>query len=197
MGRFVCGRGASDAIAGVTPPPSARKRRWCRPDCQPPAPSSRAGNTSTGAATFCFIQAIERHGTKLTYGELLLAMHNTLQATSGCRARQGGGGRQGGSWWGCGVRSGVCVSSPTARECRAGEALQAGRLPLLASALAWPVPRLTPPCCDSPAPVFVLHPNACTVGQASQGSSGGGGLLGMLLGGGGMTGGGYRGQEPV
>ncbi|PSC73732.1 metacaspase-1 isoform X2 isoform B [Micractinium conductrix] len=75
-----------------------------------------AGNTSTGAATFCFIQAIERHGTKLTYGELLLAMHNTLQAT---------------------------------------------------------------------------------MGQASQGSSGGGGLLGMLLGGGGMTGGGYRGQEPV
>jgi hypothetical protein len=42
-----------------------------------------AGNASTGAATYCFIQAIERRGTKLTYGELLLAMHNTLQATMG------------------------------------------------------------------------------------------------------------------
>ncbi|KAL4438686.1 hypothetical protein ABPG77_006290 [Micractinium sp. CCAP 211/92] len=42
-----------------------------------------AGNTSTGAATFCFIQAIERRGTKLSYGELLIAMHNTLQERMG------------------------------------------------------------------------------------------------------------------
>lgn len=42
-----------------------------------------SGVTATGAATFCFIQAIERRGTKLSYGELLLAMHHTLQATMG------------------------------------------------------------------------------------------------------------------
>lgn len=75
-----------------------------------------AGNASTGAATFCFIQAIERRGTKLTYGELLIAMHNTLQER---------------------------------------------------------------------------------MGPAAQAPSSSGGLMGMLLGGSMMSGGGYRGQEPV
>lgn len=55
-----------------------------------------AGNTSTGAATFCFIQAIEKRGTKLTYGELLLAMHNTLQATMGKTSSQGSSSSMGG-----------------------------------------------------------------------------------------------------
>ena len=69
--------------------------RWRTLLAAPPAPSLNAascwlsclllrlaGNASTGAATYCFIQAIERRGLNLTYGELLLAMHHTLQATS-------------------------------------------------------------------------------------------------------------------
>ncbi|KAK9846629.1 hypothetical protein WJX81_007951 [Elliptochloris bilobata] len=38
-----------------------------------------SGNVSTGAATFAFIQAVERIGTQITYGQLLMSMAQTLE----------------------------------------------------------------------------------------------------------------------
>lgn len=46
-----------------------------------------SGGVATGAATFSFIQAIERCGLRISYGALLIEMYNTLQ-----RAGLGGGG---------------------------------------------------------------------------------------------------------
>lgn len=40
--------------------------------------SSLAGGVATGAATFSFIQALERRGLNITYGQLLIEMYNTL-----------------------------------------------------------------------------------------------------------------------
>uniref|UniRef100_A0A0C9S9A8 TSA: Wollemia nobilis Ref_Wollemi_Transcript_8267_1840 transcribed RNA sequence n=1 Tax=Wollemia nobilis TaxID=56998 RepID=A0A0C9S9A8_9CONI len=45
--------------------------------------------TSTGAMTYCFIQAIEKGGAGTTYGSLLNAMRNTIRQTG---ASTGGGG---------------------------------------------------------------------------------------------------------
>jgi len=58
-----------------------------------------SGGVATGAATFCFIKAIEDSaGRNLTYGDLLLAMSRTLQAAglsnsgnSGMTMQLGGG----------------------------------------------------------------------------------------------------------
>ena len=58
----------------------------------PPAPTA-AGYASTGAATYCLIPALERRGLDLTYGQLLVEMHNTLQRELGSG---GGGGGVGG-----------------------------------------------------------------------------------------------------
>lgn len=47
-----------------------------------------SGYTSTGAATYAFIQAIEQRGTTMTYGDLILCMDSTLHHALG----SGGGG---------------------------------------------------------------------------------------------------------
>ncbi|KAK9803281.1 hypothetical protein WJX72_006942 [[Myrmecia] bisecta] len=46
-----------------------------------------SGGVATGAATFSFIQAIERGGPHISYGQVLVGMHQTLKAMNG-----GGGG---------------------------------------------------------------------------------------------------------
>ena len=51
--------------------------------------SALSGNVSTGAATFCFIQAIEQGGPYLTYGQLLFNMDATLNKMNG--GSSGGG----------------------------------------------------------------------------------------------------------
>ncbi|KAL6778253.1 hypothetical protein ACKKBG_A17500 [Auxenochlorella protothecoides x Auxenochlorella symbiontica] len=51
-----------------------------------------SGYTSTGAATYAFIQAIEQRGTTMTYGELLVAMDWTLHHALGGSSGGGGGG---------------------------------------------------------------------------------------------------------
>ncbi|KAJ3680490.1 hypothetical protein LUZ60_016768 [Juncus effusus] len=49
--------------------------------------------TSTGAMTFCFIQAIERSGQgRTTYGSVLTAMRAAIRSTGGSAAAGGGGG---------------------------------------------------------------------------------------------------------
>lgn len=50
------GRGAMQRLAAMQQPCPG----------QPPRAVLAAGNASTGAATYCFIQAIERRGTKLS-----------------------------------------------------------------------------------------------------------------------------------
>lgn len=45
--------------------------------------SALSGGTSTGAATFSFIQAVEKHGPALTYGVLLSEMDNVLHSMGG------------------------------------------------------------------------------------------------------------------
>ncbi|GAB4823694.1 hypothetical protein N2152v2_010740 [Parachlorella kessleri] len=52
---------------------------------------------STGAATYSFIQAIEHRSGSITYGALLMAMHNTLMAATGGGGGMGGGMAGGGS----------------------------------------------------------------------------------------------------
>ncbi|EFJ51059.1 metacaspase type I [Volvox carteri f. nagariensis] len=42
-----------------------------------------SGNAYTGAATFCFIQAIEKYGINQTYGQILSHMMSTLRASTG------------------------------------------------------------------------------------------------------------------
>jgi hypothetical protein len=46
----------------------------------------------TGAATFCFIQAIEKWGVRQTYGQLLQHMDETLKRTTTGAGASGGGG---------------------------------------------------------------------------------------------------------
>lgn len=41
-----------------------------------------SGKAYTGAATFCFIEAIEKYGTQQTYGQILSHMMATLRATT-------------------------------------------------------------------------------------------------------------------
>ena len=49
-------------------------------DSQVAADTSKlSGGVATGAATFSFIQAIERRGLRISYGALLVEMYNTLQ----------------------------------------------------------------------------------------------------------------------
>lgn len=60
--------------------------------------TAMSGNTSTGAATFSFIKAIESRGLNLSYGDLLVEMHRSLGALRG-----GGGG--GGMMMGGGLDS--------------------------------------------------------------------------------------------
>lgn len=65
-------------------------------DSQTAADTSKlSGGVATGAATFCFIKAIEeRGGQNLTYGDLLLAMWHTLhQAGLGTNNHPQGGGK--------------------------------------------------------------------------------------------------------
>jgi hypothetical protein len=51
-----------------------------------------SGSVSTGAATFAFIQAVEREGTNVSYGRLLHAMFDTMRASVGVSsAAQGAG----------------------------------------------------------------------------------------------------------
>ncbi len=42
-----------------------------------------SGSAYTGAATFCFIEAIERYGVQQTYAQLLSHMMSALQAATG------------------------------------------------------------------------------------------------------------------
>jgi len=53
--------------------------------------SSLAGGVATGAATFAFIQALERRGLTITYGQLLVEMYHTLMR-AGLGQNAGGGG---------------------------------------------------------------------------------------------------------
>ena len=54
-----------------------------------------SGGVPTGAATFSFIQALERRGLNISYGDLLVEMYNTL-ARAGLGGQGGGGGGGGG-----------------------------------------------------------------------------------------------------
>lgn len=59
-------------------------------DSQTAADTSRlSGNVSTGAATYCFIQAIERRGSTMTYGDLLLSMDAALRQALGAASSGG------------------------------------------------------------------------------------------------------------
>lgn len=50
-----------------------------------------SGGVATGAATFSFIQAIERRGLRISYGDLLVEMYNTLQMAGLGPGGNGGG----------------------------------------------------------------------------------------------------------
>lgn len=64
-------------------------------DFQAAADTTRlSGGVPTGAATFSFIQAIERRGLNISYGDLLVEMYNTLQM-AGLGGSGGGGGLDG------------------------------------------------------------------------------------------------------
>jgi metacaspase-1 len=65
--------------------------------------TAMSGNTSTGAATFSFIKAIESRGLNLSYGDLLLEMHRSLGAL------RGGGGGMGGMGMGMGIGGGMMM----------------------------------------------------------------------------------------
>lgn len=54
--------------------------------------SKLSGGVATGAATFCFIKAVEEKGINLPYGELLLSMNRTLQSAGLGSAAAGNGG---------------------------------------------------------------------------------------------------------
>jgi hypothetical protein len=49
-----------------------------------------SGSAYTGAATFCFIEAVEKYGPAQSYAQLLMHMHETLERVTG----GGGGGMQ-------------------------------------------------------------------------------------------------------
>ena len=65
-------------------------------DAQTAADTAKlSGGVATGAATFCFIKAIEDRGLEnITYGDLLLGMSRTLQRAG--LGASGGGGAPGG-----------------------------------------------------------------------------------------------------
>ena len=65
--------------------------------------TAMSGNTSTGAATFSFIKAIEARGLNLSYGDLLVEMHRSLGALRG--GGMGGMGMGGGMMMGGGLDS--------------------------------------------------------------------------------------------
>jgi hypothetical protein len=50
-----------------------------------------SGSAYTGAATFCFIEAVEKYGPAQSYAQLLMHMHETLERVTG---GGGGGGMQ-------------------------------------------------------------------------------------------------------
>jgi len=119
-----------------------------------------AGVVSTGAATFCFIKALERRGLKLSYEQLLVEMNYSCKEERECWR----------CWTGC--WEGCACGAP--RLLLVLHFLHFALLPQLKPASAVAVINCSRACCrwfNS----YLLPASLFCSGQAVQGSGGGGG----------------------